>query len=184
MRSGGRAQGVEPALIRSFAEAINSEVEWFWDSSSANLEALEKYELDIVLAALTKDDPRKKLAAFSRPYYTENLVVGFPEKTAAPDSLEGVAVHVREGSRLAGVLQSEDAVVVRAAHPFAEGRVVAAPEWELIAGGLSLSPHVLEKREHVVALPRGENRFVMAVESFLSQRSQEVESLLLREFRP
>lgn len=62
------AVGIEPDLVRGFAESIDATVEWKWAPVDEHMHALESFDLDLLAAGLTKDDPWRKRVAFTRPY--------------------------------------------------------------------------------------------------------------------
>ena len=68
VRAGPEPRGVEAELIRSFAAGIGARVEWSWGAPEAQLEKLEKRELAIVAAGLTRKTPWRGRVALTRPH--------------------------------------------------------------------------------------------------------------------
>lgn len=65
---GGEPTGPEADLVRGFARAIDARVRWEWAPLDENLERLERRELDLVAAGLTRDSPWARRVPFTRPY--------------------------------------------------------------------------------------------------------------------
>ncbi|WP_439882104.1 transporter substrate-binding domain-containing protein [Pontibacter sp. MBLB2868] len=60
--------GVEPELVKGFAKTINAKIEWKNDTEHNLYELLEKKEVHLVIAGITRDNPWKTRVAFTRPY--------------------------------------------------------------------------------------------------------------------
>lgn len=67
------AGGVEPELLRAFARSLGAEIEWRWGSVDDHMEALARYELDVVAAGLTRDTPWKTHVALTNSYHTDTI---------------------------------------------------------------------------------------------------------------
>lgn len=67
-RAGSEVTGPEADLIRSFAASIGARVEWSWGVPEEQLEKLEKGELAIVAAGLTRTTPWSTRVALTRPH--------------------------------------------------------------------------------------------------------------------
>ncbi len=181
VREGEVATGVEAGLAKTFAASLGSDVRWNFGAEGELLAALERHELDLVIGGLTRSSPWSKRLGFTTPYFTSQVVVGAPAGTlAAAGRLNGVRVLVREGSATAKYLEDEGAVPVRVPDLSAADGPVAAPEWELRRLGLQPGDHILYRRAHVMAVPPGENAFLVRLERFLDGQSGEIEGELAR----
>lgn len=67
-RRGAGAAGAEAELVEAFARSIDARVEWRWGAQEGHLEALERYELDLVVGGLTAKSPWKARVGFTRPW--------------------------------------------------------------------------------------------------------------------
>jgi len=76
IRDGDEARGVEPALVRSFADSLGLAVEWRWGSVEEHAAALEELGLDVVAAGMTEGNPWTRKIGATRPYYEERAVRG------------------------------------------------------------------------------------------------------------
>lgn len=173
-RTPAGAAGVEADLVREFADQLGAEVHWCWSDSEANLAALERYRLDLVIGNLTKSSPWSRRVAFATPYYTETLTVGYADLDPPPvegwPTIQGVKVCVQEGSTLAALLEEEGALPQPVSDLWRCEPPIAAAQWELEAHGLRAVPPPLQTRKHVMAAPPGENAFVVALSRFLAGR--------------
>ncbi len=163
----GSAGGAEGVLVTEFACSLGVEIEWRWDSAERNLVSLEAYELDVVVAGLSKASPWSKRAGMTMPYYTVTDVVGVDPLGPVLEDLDGVTVGVRPASALARTLRSRGATPVE--HPDLRRAPppVACARWEAQGMGLRSSGIELGTREQVMAVPLGENALLMRLESFL-----------------
>ncbi len=79
VRAGHEAVGPEAEVVKGFARSIDADIAWEWGPAEHHFERLEKFELDLVAAGLTKDTPWKKRLAVSRPYLgSSRVLVGPP----------------------------------------------------------------------------------------------------------
>lgn len=63
------ANGIEPEMIRKFAQQINARIQWVNGSEQELFEKLEKRELDMVIAGLTDKTPWKNKKIGLTRYY-------------------------------------------------------------------------------------------------------------------
>ncbi|HEX2253081.1 MAG TPA: transporter substrate-binding domain-containing protein [Thermoanaerobaculia bacterium] len=178
---GAEPAGVEPELVRGFAETIGARVEWHWGGPAELLAALERFELDLVIGGLTTTSPWKSHVGLTRGYHTERLEVGAPPGTKRPDSIVGLSVAVRAGTALANRLIESRAEALPADDPWSAGELVAAPAWELEARGYQPTGHVLHREHRALAVPPGENALLVALERYLRGREAEIDDLLRAE---
>jgi polar amino acid transport system substrate-binding protein len=173
----GEPAGVEVEVIEALAEALESRVRWTPGSESELIEALELGELDAVVGGLTADAPWISDAAFTAPYVITKTLVGVPPGQPTAIDLAGLEVQVERGSPAAGLLRAAGAVPVEVDQLRGDA-IAAVDEWLLDDLGLQASDAVLEQREHVFALPLGENAWVVAVDEFLGESRVRVGELL------
>ncbi|RNI31944.1 hypothetical protein EFA69_05390 [Rufibacter immobilis] len=60
--------GIEPDLVKAFAQTLQADIRWRNDTEQNLLEELEQNKLHLVMAGITHDTPWKKKIAFTRPY--------------------------------------------------------------------------------------------------------------------
>lgn len=177
----GEPRGVEPELVRRFAETLNAEIDWFEGSEQELVGALKEGGLDLVVGGLTSKSPWKQDAALTRPYLTTRLVVGAEPGASLPEDLEGVDVAFERGTEAGGLLEGKTDARPVAAEDLRDARgPVAAENWLLDDLGLRPTGVELSKSDHVVAAPMGENAFLVELERFLLARSDEIRALLER----
>lgn len=54
MRSGEQVTGIEADLVLEFAKQFNATPEWHFGGEQAHVEALERFQLDLVIGGITK----------------------------------------------------------------------------------------------------------------------------------
>ena len=115
---GGEPEGAEVTLVREFAEEINAHPHWVWGSESELMEALKRFELDLVIGGLTESSPwPKKGLAFTNPFFTDRILIGTPPEMASLESIDGVRIAVRLGEVTAAHLEKENAIAHRVQDP-------------------------------------------------------------------
>jgi polar amino acid transport system substrate-binding protein len=174
----GEPSGVEVELLEGLAEDLDAEVRWTTGTESELIDALELGELDAVVGGLTADAPWSSKAAFTAPYLETRVVVGVPLGDPTAIDLEGMEVAVERGSPAAGLLRAAGAVPVEVDDLTAAGGAAAVDEWLLDDLGLRASDENLDEREHVLALPLGENAWLVEVEEFLHAQDRMAARLL------
>lgn len=176
----GQPMGVEAALISEFARELGLEIKWKQGGAEEQLDALERFELDVVIGGLTRANPWRKRVGFTAPYYTSHWLIGVsPSKTSGFDP-SGVTVRVRSGNGLIRKLEKKGAVpkIVEALGPMDE--LVAAEAWEIAKLGLYPTDVELRKDRRAMAVAPGENALLTRLDKFLIERADKdrVESLL------
>lgn len=178
-------QGVEPTLVRQFADRLNADVEWFDGSEEELMGALKEGQLDLVAGGLTKKTPWKKEAALTRPYLRTRVVVGAPPSASLPDDLEGAVVAFERGSETGGLLERKTDARPVPVDDLRDARgAVATGDWLLDDLDLRATGVELSKHDHVMATPLGENGWLVELERFLLRRTGAIRALLEREHRP
>lgn len=179
--SSGEPEGIEPELVRAFAEEIDAEIEWFEGSEAELIGALEHRELDLVIGGFTATSPWASKAGFTHPYVTTQVVVGTPQSEPLPQDIAGLPVAVEEGTSVAGVLAKTDSDVVHVSDiAHAEG-AAAVDDWLLDDLGLEDTGVTLEEHDHVMAVPMGENALLVKLERFLLANEEMIAELLERQ---
>ena len=183
LSEGAEPAGVEPELVRSFAEEIDAEIEWVEGTESDLAAAAGGFQLDLLIGGLTRDFPYVEDVAMTRPYVDTELEIGVPPGEELPDELGGVEIYVERSSEAAALLREEedDAIPV----PFESLAEIDGPAlldtYDLDAIGYERTAYILRDDEHAMAVPSGENAFLVELESFLLDRGEEAEDLLHEE---
>lgn len=177
--SAGGAGGVESALVRRLAQDIGTHVEWVHGQQGDLLEALRQRDLDLVIGGLRGKSPWSTQVGFTRPYYTDTVVVGGAPSAAPPASIAHAQIAVLPGDAAASAIRAKHGtpVVVRALA--SSNLPVAAPTWRLAQ--LGRRPNVdlvLMQTPHVLAAPPGENAWLVRIEQILIAEQDSVPGLL------
>jgi len=165
----GDARGPEAEVVRRFAQAIGATAHFRWGQQEALLEALEHFELDLVVGGLREDTLFADKVGLSDPWYVERWGVGLPAQAEPVSDLDGLEVLVAPESLLASKLRKAGA------------RPQETPAWRTVTGALAAPLPVLRARgatlvddelavhEHVIAAPPGENRWLGQLARFLAR---------------
>lgn len=180
IRIGEEAGGVEAELLRRFADRHGARVVWHWGGVDEHLTALEHFDLDLVAAGLEKSSPWSRRVALTRPYYREELTVGAPPRARSPEALAGREVAVAAGTPAVAHVRRAEALPVPLDH-LPPPTLIAGPSWRLAANGLVLRREPLHRIQHVLAVPPGENAWLVDLERFLAAERGTVDRLLRRE---
>lgn len=178
IRADNEAAGVEAALIREFAQELDAEIEWVWGSEQEHMEALERFELDVVVTGLTKATPWSSRVALTTPYIETPIKVGLPPSAAPLATLEGVEIAVAQGSAVATYVEEEEAIPVPVEDLSQVEGPIAAPEWQLEDWGFVVTDFTLHTEQHVMATPPGENGWLVRLERFLFGKDPSIKDAL------
>ncbi len=171
-------QGVEVELVEAFARELGARVEWETASEAELFKALEVRALDIAVGGFDAADPWVASAGMTRPYLQTRLVVGVPEAAPPPASLEGLTVAVEPATEAEGLLRKAGAVPDVVDDITAASGPAAVDEWLLDDLGLVDSGHVLASSNHVMAVPLGENGWLVTLERYLHTHHADVAQAL------
>ena len=182
----GEPRGVEPELIRRFAEDLDAEIEWVEGTEDDLVEALSGFQVDVVIAGLTRASPYAREVAFTRPYIDTDVEIGVPRGTELPDELGGVEIWVERGSEAAALLrQEEDDAIPLFFKKLSEVDGPALLDtYDIVSLGYERTGYILRDHEHAMAVPPGENAFLIELEHFLLSRKPEAQELLYGEAGP
>jgi polar amino acid transport system substrate-binding protein len=178
VRTAREPAGAEVELARRFAASLGATAEWFWGAEQPHMQALEHFQLDMVIAGLHTTTPWGKKIGLTRPYFEERIVIGVPPGVQIPETMRGLSVAVNGGDVAVASL------IKKKANPQAVPDIshasgpAAAPAWELQKFGFRLTRFQLLTKEHVIAVPPGENAWLKRLEEFLQQEKANVKTLL------
>jgi polar amino acid transport system substrate-binding protein len=181
VRTEGEPAGAEVELVREFARELGATPEWRWGGEQQHMEALEEYQLDLVVGGITSETPWSKYVGLTSPYFESRFAVGVPASQPPPQSVKGIQITVRNGDAAAGYLKSKGAVVIFAEDLTSASGAVAAPDWQLERLGLAPTDVELHTEKHVMAVPPGENAMIKRLDEFLSRERGRVKGLLQQE---
>jgi polar amino acid transport system substrate-binding protein len=180
----GGAGGLEGALVAELARELGARIEWVRATESQLLEALKMRELDIVIGGLTNDSPWAQHVAFTKPFYTDTIVVGAPPGTRRLEKLDGQTVffHAREPA-IGAYVRKKGGVPRPVPELGGAPGLVAAPTWQLSSLALGPAGVTLHEARHVIAATPGENAWLMRIEQSIAARKSVV-GMILRTARP
>jgi polar amino acid transport system substrate-binding protein len=188
LAAGSEPEGVEPELVRRFAERLGAEVEWVPGSEAELMGALHGRQLDIVITGLTRKSPWQAEVTLTRPYLNTQSVVAAPDEETAKElseDLEGHEVAVEANSEIAAKLEEDtDATVVPVDDLTEVNGPVAVETYLLDDLELVRTDVELDEHEHAMAVSMGENAFLVELERFLLDREGEAAEILARVGKP
>lgn len=181
--SGGKSgDGIEMRLVRELAEELDAQIEWRYGPEHELMTALEHFELDLVMGGFTKPNPWEKHVALSRPYFESSLVIAVANTSRAAggpfesDDLKGMRIAVHPDTPSGAYVRAQGGIPVPLHEAEAATLPLAVPDWRVAALGLK-PVFKLQKLQHVMALPPGENRWIVFVERFLHKKKNGISAL-------
>ena len=180
----GGPSGVEVELLEDFAGELGAEAVYVQGTTPDLLQAARQGEVDVVIGGFTDESPgirEQKEAGTTRPYLVTRPVVGVPPGERRPEDLSGLKVAVGEVDATAAHLKEEEAFPVRVDDLRGSDLPVAAYGWQLEAWGFEPTGLGLPEERHVMAVPLGENGWLVTLERFLEGRGEEAEGMLREE---
>lgn len=163
-------RGAEVELIKDFARELGVSVAWRRAPAFLALEALKQGDADLAIGGFTKQAvTAHRTASHTYAYFTEALVIAADPAVPAPQNLEGQRVHAAPHLLADGLIRQQGGVPVPDRADAVQ--LVALPGWQLPARALKPTGIVLRRTEHVIAVPRGENAWIMRLERFLRAQS-------------
>jgi len=173
---GNRLAGVDVHLVEAMARVLGARVSWARGTESELIEALEGGELDIVVGGLPADAAWTKEVGATRPYYTDTIILSSPGGSAG--DLDGSRVSVEAGDPASVYLRKKGAVPVPVSNlESAQGPIATTP-WKLATLGRSTSGIVLHETPRVMAVPPGENAWLLRLERALREWEDSIPRLL------
>lgn len=170
-------EGVEPELVKAFARELGVEVEWRRAPAFEAFEALEKGDVDLVIGGFPETAVTAHgTAAPTYAYFTDALIVASEPGTPVPEELDGERVHVPADLTAAGLVEEKDGIPV--SRMSEEIDLVALHQWQLSTRDLVPTGIVLKREKRVMAIPKGENAWLMRLERFLRDNAGRVGALL------
>ncbi|WP_372624641.1 transporter substrate-binding domain-containing protein [Falsiroseomonas sp.] len=170
VREGEPPSGAEAELVEAFARSLGVAVEWRRAPAFKALEALQRGDADLAIGGFARQAvAAHKVASHTYAYFTEALVVAAAPGAPVPRELNDQQVHAAPALMAGGLIRERGGVPV--SERTDSVRLIALPGWQFPARGLVPTGIVLRRDEHVVAVPRGENAWIMRLERFLRAQS-------------
>jgi polar amino acid transport system substrate-binding protein len=183
--SGSAPTGVEVELVERFADEIGTEIEYFEGTESELAEAMRGFQIDLLIGGLTRASDLRRDVALTAPYLDTQIQFAIPPGGELPDDLDGVEVWVEDGSEAASLLQQEEVDATplhyRRLAEIEGSSPALLHSYDIAAIDYVTTDRILRDDEHAMAVPIGENAFLVELESFLLDRGEEAEDLLCEE---
>ena len=173
------AQGIEATIVTSFAQALHAKVEWIEGTEEQLYNALKKREIDILIGGITDKTPWKEEVGVTKPYIETSLVIGQPASQASINqqpSLEGQWVAVKKGSDEGYYVREKKAKPFYTTQLPAGNMLAVGYDWQVQDWKMHNTGIVLKKEGHVMAVPPGENAFLLALDKYLFEHKAAINS--------
>ena len=178
----GAPSGAEVELVQRFASDLGVSVEWRRMAAFEALEGLGKGEVDLAVGGFERKAVTPTPgAAPSYAYFREALVVGVRPGAPVPEELDGEVVFVPPEEPATQLVRNKGGVPVR--ELTGDVTLAAVPHWQLEPLGWLPTGVVLRRGDHVVAVPQGENAWLMRVEGFLRSEPNAMRRRLIETLR-
>ena len=180
----GRASGIEVELLKDFARELGADTTFVPGTTPELLEAAKEAEVDVLVGGFTSTSPgvsEGKEAGVTGSYLTTRFVVGVPSGRPTFDDLSGREIAVERIDGTAALLKEEGAVPVPVDDLSTAKIPVAAYRCQLEAWGFDPTGLELPEEKHVMAVPLGENGWLVELERFLRANRGEAKNLLRKE---
>jgi polar amino acid transport system substrate-binding protein len=177
----GRASGAEVELLEDFAEKLGAETSFVPGTTPELLEAARQGEVDVLVGGFTSTSPgvsEGMEAGVTDTYLITRAVVGVPPGRSAFDDISGREIAVERIDGTAALLKAEGAIPVPVDDLSSAGMPIAAYTWQLEAWGFEPTGIELPEEKHVMAVPLGENGWLVELERFLRAHRTEAKELL------
>lgn len=155
-------------FVRQFAREINAKIRWVKGSQGDITELLSHHELHMAIGGFTPDSPFKNEITLSKPYFAEKIKIAGRGR-AVPGRIKNEQVIVKDYITAMYVREKGAIPVISSAFSAPGNVLIAARESELNKMGIQQDDRILHKLEYVVAIPMGENAFLIALEKFIDQ---------------
>lgn len=176
--SGPEPQGIEPALVRTLARKLGARVAWVAGTEQHLYQALAQHELDLLIAGTTAESPWKEEVGLTRPYLETAVYVGAAPGVVVGADIKDQPVAVAAGTDIGHCVREEDAVPTYRPQLPDGAPLAAGYAWQLRRWGYRNLGIRLKDEGHVMAVPPGENAWLLALETFLYAHKGQLDQLL------
>jgi polar amino acid transport system substrate-binding protein len=180
----GRASGVEVELLKDFAGEVVTQIVFVQGTMPELLEAAKQGEVDVVAGGFTSTSPgvsEGKEAGITSPYLMTRFAVGVPPGKPTFDDPSGRRIAVERIDGTAALLKEEGAIPVPVDDLSSADTPVVAYPWQLEEWGFEPTGVELPEEKHIMAVPLGENGWLVRLERFLRANREEAVKLLREE---
>jgi polar amino acid transport system substrate-binding protein len=180
----GRASGVEVEILKDFAEELGAEISFVPGTTPELLEAARQGEVDVVVGGFTDTSPgvsEGKEAGITSPYLVTRFAVGVPPGRPEFDDPSGRRIAVVRIDGTAALLKEEGAIPVLVEDLSSADMPVVAYPWQLEEWGFEPTGVELPEEKHIMAVPLGENGWLIRLERYLRANQEEAGRLLREE---
>ncbi len=166
--AGGDLRGMEVDLVKGFAKTLGTEINWVRGSETELMRILEAHELHVVIGGLSARTPWKKSVGLTNSWIKENIIVCHTTPGPLPDEIKGLSVAAIKGSAVIADVKNKDAVPNPVDSFAGYSGLMAMSELDSARAECGSDTRVIKTNKHVIAVARGENALLMALEEYLN----------------
>ncbi len=155
-------------FVNQFAKELHAQVLWVRGSQEDITQLLSHYELHMAIGGYTPSSPFKKEVTLTKPYYKEKIMIaGFGRPVPPKIREQQVLVNNR---LVAFYVKQKGGIPVMTNNFEIQGnKLIAATEHALNKLDIQPDDKVLHELKYAVAVPMGENAFLIALEKFIDR---------------
>src|SRR3954447_5247418 len=175
------AQGIEANIIINFAQTLHAKVEWIEGTEEQLYNALKRGEINILIGGITDKTPWKEEIGLTKPYIETSIVIAQPSAQPSNNqqpSIEGQWVAVKKGTDEGYYVRKKDAKPFYTTQLPAANMLSAGYDWQVQEWNMHNTGIVLKKESHVMAVPPGENAFLLALDKYLFEHKEAIKKAL------
>ena len=159
--------GVEPDLVRAWANDAGVTLRWVRGSESQLVEALHQGLIHVAVAGFTDATPHGTRIGLTQPYLKSDIFVGAAPGTPVPPSWQDVPIgYDQRRPEFAAAIRKAGGIP-RAAPPGERAALAAAYAEELGPLGLSPAGKRIKRERRVIATAPAENALTLSLDRFL-----------------
>jgi len=175
----GTPRGAEVELLEAFARDLGAAIEWRRLPHFEALKGLEWGDLDLAVGSFEEEAvlPISGVGP-TYAYFEEEILVAHRPGVTAPQRLEGQRVFVPANQAVSALVRQQRGTPTQELTDAIS--LAALPRWQLESRGFLPGPITLRRARHVMAVPEGENAWLLRLERFLRLQSDRLPDRLGR----
>ena len=175
------AQGIEADIVTNFANTLHAKIDWVQGTEEQLYNALKRGEINILIGGITDQTPWKEKIGLTKPYLETSIVIAQPSSQASNNqkpSIEGQWVAVKKGTDEGYYIRKKDAKPFYTTQLPAANMLSVGYDWQVQVWKMHNTGIVLKKEGHVIAVPPGENAFLLALDKYLFEHKEAIRESL------
>ena len=175
------AQGIEADIVTNFAQTLHAKIDWVEVTEEQLFNALKRGEINILIGGITDKTPWKEEIGLTKPYIETSIVIAQPSAQSSNNQqppIEGQWVAVKKGTDEGYYVHKKKGKPFYTTQLPAANMLSVGYDWQVQAWNMHNTGIVLKKESHVMAVPPGENAFLLALDKFLFEHKEAIKNKL------